>query len=42
VRAGVVLELLDQKARVFLVPIALTRWFPERVCKVLGKMPKRT
>jgi hypothetical protein len=42
VRVGVVLELPDQKSRVLLVSIALTRWFPERARKVFSKMSKMT
>jgi hypothetical protein len=40
--AGVVLQLPDKKGQVFLVPIALTRWFPERARKVSGEMSERT
>jgi hypothetical protein len=40
--AGVVLELPDQKARVFLVLIALTRRFPEHARKLFDEMPVRT
>jgi hypothetical protein len=39
---GVVLELPDQKARVFYVSIALTRWFLKHVLKVLSEMSLRT
>jgi hypothetical protein len=39
---GIVLELPDQKARVFSVPIAVTRWFPKHVRRVLGEMSVRT
>jgi hypothetical protein len=40
--AGVVLELLDQKARGFLVLIALKRLFSEHDCKLFGEMSVRT
>jgi hypothetical protein len=40
--AGIVLELPDQKARGFRVPIALKRLIPEHACKVFGEMPMRT
>jgi hypothetical protein len=39
---GIVLELPNQKARVFSVPIAVTRWFPKHVRRVLGEMSVRT
>jgi hypothetical protein len=39
---SLVLELLDQKAQDFLVPIALKWLFPEHVCKVFGEMRMRT
>jgi hypothetical protein len=42
VEAGIVLELSNQKTRVFLVQIALPRWFPERAHQVFGEMPVRT
>jgi hypothetical protein len=35
---GVILDLSDQKARDFLVLIALKRLLPEHVRKVLGEM----
>jgi hypothetical protein len=41
VKAGIDLELPDQKAQVFLVLIALTRWFPVHVHKVFGEIPVR-
>jgi hypothetical protein len=37
-----ILELLDQKARGFLVPIALKRLFTEHARKLFGEMPVRT
>jgi hypothetical protein len=40
--AAIVLKLLDQKTQVFLVSIALTRWFPEHARKVFGEMPVMT
>jgi hypothetical protein len=40
--AAIVLELLDQKTQVFLVLIALTRWFPEHARKVFGEIPVMT
>jgi hypothetical protein len=40
-KAGVVLELPDQKAQGFLVPIALKQLFPEHVHKVFGQIPVR-
>jgi hypothetical protein len=40
--AGVVLELLDQKARGLLVLIILSGWFFERARKLFDEMPKRT
>jgi hypothetical protein len=39
---GIVLELPDQNARVFLVPVALKRWFSIHARKVFGEMPVRT
>jgi hypothetical protein len=42
VEAGHVLELPDQKARVFLVLIALTWWILKHAHKVFGEMPVRT
>jgi hypothetical protein len=41
-QTGVVLELLDQKARGFLVLIALIRLFLEHARKVFGEIPVRT
>jgi hypothetical protein len=41
-RPGVVFELLDRKARGFLVPIALKRLLPEHVYKVFGEMSVMT
>jgi hypothetical protein len=38
---GCVLELPDQKARVFLVLIAFTRWFSEYARKVFDEMRVR-
>jgi hypothetical protein len=40
--AGIIVELPDQKARGFLVQIALTQWFLEHAHKVFGEMPVRT
>jgi hypothetical protein len=40
--ASVVLELPDQKAQVFLVPIAVTWWFSEYARKVFGEIVVRT
>jgi hypothetical protein len=42
VEVGRLLELLDQKAQVFFVLIALTRWFSEHAHKVFGEIPVRT
>jgi hypothetical protein len=42
VEVGHLLELPDQKARVFLVLIALTRWFSEHTRKVFDEMPVMT
>jgi hypothetical protein len=42
VEASVVLELPDQKARGFLVQIALKWLFPEHARKVFGEMAVRT
>jgi hypothetical protein len=39
--AGIVLQLSDQKAQVFLVLIAFTRWFPEYFYEVFDEMPVR-
>jgi hypothetical protein len=39
--AGNTLELPDQKARDFLVPIALKRLSPKHAHKVFGEMPIR-
>jgi hypothetical protein len=39
---GIILELLDQKARIFLVLIILTRWFLEHARKVFDEMPMKT
>jgi hypothetical protein len=40
--ADVLLELTDQKARGFLVLIALNRLLPEHACKMFGEMLVRT
>jgi hypothetical protein len=40
-KVGITLELSDQKARGFLVPIALKRLFPEHAHKVFGEMSVR-
>jgi hypothetical protein len=42
VGAGVVLELLDQKAQDFLVHIALNRLFPKHARKLFDKMSVST
>jgi hypothetical protein len=42
VRTGIVLELPDQKARVFLVLIAFTLWLLEHARKVFGEIPRMT
>jgi hypothetical protein len=39
---GVVVELPNQKAQVFLVLIVLTRWFSEHIHKVFGEISVRT
>jgi hypothetical protein len=39
---GIILELLDQKARGFLVPVALTPWFLDSTHKVFGEILMRT
>jgi hypothetical protein len=41
-RLGLTLELPDQKAQDFLVPIALKRLLPEQACKVFVEMFVRT
>jgi hypothetical protein len=41
-RTGIVLELPNQKAQVFLVLIAFTRWFSEHARKVFSEMTMRT
>jgi hypothetical protein len=41
-RSAVVLDLLDQKARVFYVLIVLIRWFLEHARKVYGKITVST
>jgi hypothetical protein len=40
--ADIILELPDQKAQGFLVPIDLKRLFPKHTRKVLGEIPVRT
>jgi hypothetical protein len=42
VKPGCILELPDQKARVFLVLITLKRLFPEHAQKLFGEMLERT
>jgi hypothetical protein len=39
VRTGIVLELPDRKAQVFLVQIGFTRWFSEHAHKMFGEIP---
>jgi hypothetical protein len=39
---GLIFGLSDQKARVFLVLIAFTRWFSEHICKLFGEIPVKT
>jgi hypothetical protein len=41
VEAGIVLELLDQKARVFLALVVLLWWFIDHAHKVFDKMSVR-
>jgi hypothetical protein len=41
VRVDIVLELSDQKARVFLILIAFTMWFSEHAHKIFDKIPVR-
>jgi hypothetical protein len=40
--AGVILELLNQKARFFTILIVFSRWFLEHARKVFGEISERT